>query len=364
MNPFKPSAQHRAYILLVYKHILSESCHFFDDRARTFLVNRARKIFKEYRSCTDEARIKSKILDARKHLHSLQRANDGNIKSALRLLESAYGRKGKVRHCLLHPYIHNLPADFQYPAPFVPHVPHTAPPPPLCGPLCALVKKGLEKPLEPQLPVPLFKPLHPGRKANLLWRWRSNLLSRVALPLPFEIVAELERKAGADPTHPLHVIHTMEGGPKWEDMYSGKETDPDLMHLYPSARLVPLSQVNRSRYLPPSPYQAPPSPYATLTMIRLLDPSFEHEHIKSSVRKILGRKQRRCYRKLLVHVPLIRPFPSATSLWDDQIEYKISKSRWIPASTLTLLSEDLLPDEKVMEDTLSLQKPKKKRGRY
>ncbi|CAO3647919.1 unnamed protein product [Mucor fragilis] len=100
------------------------------------------------------------------------------IKSALKVLEEVYGRKGKDRHGLSNPYLHaHQPANktINDPEPFVAHFPRTAPPPTLCPPLCSLITQHLCKKLKPELPIPPYKPLHPGRKANLLWRHRSML---------------------------------------------------------------------------------------------------------------------------------------------------------------------------------------------
>ncbi|KAG0172274.1 hypothetical protein DFQ28_005441 [Apophysomyces sp. BC1034] len=360
MSTFKPSPQHKSYVRALYKRILSEASAFFDDRARTFIIHRTKNHFKEYKTCTDEKRVKSKLMEARKRLHRIERANRGNQASALKVLEAAYGRTGKARHRLLYPYIHsNYPADMKFPEPFVTHVPHTAPPPPLCPPLRILVTQGLGKKLEPVLPTPQYKPLHRGRMANLLWRWRSQLLQKIEPPLPFEIVCELERKAGMPPSHSDGSAVRIAGGPRWDEMYTDHEADPDLMHLCPTAKLAPYSELIRTESLPPSPFTAPPSPFATLSMIQLVDPSFEHEEHKAPPEKT-PRKIRRVYRRLLFQVPFLTPLPTAASLWDESINYLLSKSRWIPQNATQILNDDQVPSEEIISGMLTKDRKKRK----
>ncbi|KAG2203148.1 hypothetical protein INT47_004955 [Mucor saturninus] len=46
-----------------------------------------------------------------------------------------------------------------------------------------------------------------------LWKYRSMLSDRVQLPLPFEIICERERKAGATVGHALYAGILLTGGP-------------------------------------------------------------------------------------------------------------------------------------------------------
>ncbi|KAG2222586.1 hypothetical protein INT45_008705 [Circinella minor] len=324
------------YVRTLYRRILCEGSAFFDDRTRTFIFNRTRTTFREYKDCTDEKRNKTKLREAKKFLYRIERANQGHTKSCLKLLQAAYGQRGKTRHRLLQPYT-IAPADHEDPKPLIPHVPRTAPPPKLCGPLTSLVVSVLKKKVEPQLPSPEYKPLHPTREANLLWRWRTNLLDRVLPPLPFEIVCELERRAGASESHPRYVGNLQIGGPLWNDLYSGKENHYDIAHLYPSATLVPKTKVVRTHQsLPTSPFSAEPSPYATLSMIQFVNPDFEPLDEKEEERDIKGEKQlrkaRRLYRRLLGKVPLLSPLPTASNMWDPKIKFKTFSSCWIPES--------------------------------
>ncbi|KAI9492140.1 hypothetical protein BDB00DRAFT_788933 [Zychaea mexicana] len=336
------------YVRILYRRILCEGSTFFDDRTRTFIFNRTRNAFRDYKNCTDEARIKNKLREARKFLHRVERANQGHTKSCLKLLQAAYGQRGKTRHRLLQPYT-LLPGDYQHPEPLIPHVSRTAPPPPLCGPLKALVASVVKKNLDPKLPEPEYKPLHPTRQANLLWRWRTNLLERVPPPPPFEIICELERRAGAPESHPRHVANLRIGGPSWDDLYSGQEGHPDLMHLCPSANLVPRSKVPRTRQsLPSSPSAAEPSSYSTLSMIQYVNPDFEPLQDQTDYREKKLRKARRMYRRILSKMPFLSPMPTASALWDPKIKYKVSYSCWIPQSVVRMekVSDSAVKDTK------------------
>ncbi|KAI8060746.1 hypothetical protein BC940DRAFT_311474 [Gongronella butleri] len=353
---FKPSAEHSFYVRALYKRVLSETLSFFDDRARTFMVNRARRLFREYKTCQDEQRIRNKLLETRKRLHRVERANQMHGKSVVKLLEAAYGRTGKVKHRLLYPYLHDhIPPDLPRPQPFVPHVPHTAPPMELCEPLKALVRQDLGKALTPKLPEPSFKPLHPGRKANLLWQWRSMLITRLSPPLPMEIVTELEGKAGAPKTHPLaasQMQQPLRGGPHWMDLYDRFADDPDLCHLCPNATLLPRKTTPvRRQPMPSSPFSKPRDTFDASTLLAELqerDPTLDLPDalVDNDKASWTPRRVRRFYRRLLVEIPLVSPLPSAHTLYDKSIAYKVYKSTWMANSpTTTPLDPRQLPPD-------------------
>ncbi|CEP14046.1 hypothetical protein [Parasitella parasitica] len=285
---FQPT--HKFYIKALYKNILAEGSLFFDDRARIYIRNTARKSFKDYKTCQDVDR----------------------------------------------PYLHgHQPSDHRLhdPEPFVPHVPHTAPPPALCPPLCSLITQHLGKKLEPELPIPQYKPLHPGRKANLLWKHRSMLLDRVSVPLPFEIICELEHKAGAPMTHPLACSNLLTGGPRWDDFYSSfTKTVKMIQHLQPDISKLahPISKITRKETLPKSPYenQHPGS------LLEFLGSSADDS--KDPFR-FTNRQLHRVYKKLLQQIPLINVVYS-DQLWNPQ-DYKITKSQWVPQGVTKLLED-------------------------
>lgn len=351
---FQPN--HTVYIKALYKQVLAEGSLFFDDRARIYIRNTARRAFKDYKSCQDVERVKSKIKETRKYLHRLEKANRGNQKSALKVLEEVYGRKGKTRHGLLYPYLHaHQPANktINDPEPFVAHVPRTAPPPALCPPLCTLITQHLGKKLEPELPVPPYKPLHPGRKANLLWKHRSMLLERVSVPLPFEIVCELEYKAGAPMTHPLTCSKLVTGGPRWDDFYSGLTNIVDMMcHLQPMIANSKEQRVPfiRKQQLPKSPYenQRPAS------LLEYLEPVGVLEKDNTNLFRYTDRQIHRLYKKLLQQVPLISVIHS-DQLWE-QRNYTITKSQWVPQGITKVLDD--IPSSQVIKTTLLSTKKK------
>lgn len=228
------------------------------------------------------------------------------------------------------------PEGLKQPEPFVPHVPRTAPPPLLCPPLQILIKQHLGKKVEPELPIPAYKPLHPGRKANLLWRYRSMLLEKVQLPLPFEIVCEIERKAGASVGHALYSGTLMTGGPKW-DFYISTES---MAHLNPTINLPKRSRLNRTHT------RLMDSPYATITKPSLVDYVPE---VKLPF-ELSSRQKARLYRRLLTDIPFT-DIISPLSLWSQSC--KISKSNWVPQGVTTVLKD--IPTEQVIKTTLKIK---------
>lgn len=229
------------------------------------------------------------------------------------------------------------PIGLKHPEPFVAHAPRTAPPPLLCPPLQSLIKQDLGKKIEPELPVPAYKPLHPGRKANLLWKHRSMLLDRVQLPLPYEIICEMERKAGATVGHALYSGTLVTGGPKW-DFYLSTDT---MTHLNPTIRLPKRSTLKRN-------HQAlMESPYATITnKLSLVD---HVEKVKLPF-DYSPRQKTRLYRRLLTNIPFT-DIISPMTLWTQSC--KISKSHWVPQGVTRILED--VPSEQVIKTTLKIK---------
>ncbi|KAI9249040.1 hypothetical protein BY458DRAFT_43251 [Sporodiniella umbellata] len=340
-------ANHGSYIRALYKNILCEGSLFFDDCSRAFIRDRARSTFKEYKRCQDLERVKTKIREARKKLHRIEDANRGDQKSAFKILLEVYGRRGRVRHELLDPYLnHYKPADFKMPEPLVAHVAHTAPPPALCSALCVLITQHLGKRTEPTLPEPAFKPLHPGRKANLLWKHRSMLLERVQVPLPFETVCALEQKAGAPAGHPLSLQMLARGGPPLE-FYALRQ----LLHLRPPVR-APQSKFRRTRTLRDlvSPYEAQPQP----SLLSYLEPEPQRPIGLTAHTPVYNeRQQKRLYRRLLDKVPCIDHVSGAT-LWQAEMKPSLTRSHWAVRSVHQLLPD--VPEPEVIKATLQGKK--------
>ncbi|RUS25206.1 LOW QUALITY PROTEIN: hypothetical protein BC938DRAFT_472485 [Jimgerdemannia flammicorona] len=360
---FMFSPQHRIYVLLLYKRILVESSYFFDDRTRTYLTLRARQRFRDYKNGELKDRLKKKVAEARKELNLLQRANRSDIEAAMHLLELAYGRKGKVRHVLLemdttsiasttiHYSIHHSKHNTSFPPtinqpyyivgpatrppPLVEHVRHTAPPPPLSPPLQALVLHANKK-LQPVLPIPPHKPLHPGRTANLLWGHRTKILSAVNVPLPLELLRELEHKATMKEglSAPVPVPANEDGA--WVTLYgilghpahTGRIANRELLklepelpkpklelsHLHPEAKssLIPLRTSRfRTWSIPPSPYAYPSEPPG--------------EPVQPPQEYCL-RQVRRMYARLLRDVPVLTPAPRMGTMLDKNVRYMVGES--------------------------------------
>ncbi|KAG0297965.1 hypothetical protein BGZ98_000354 [Dissophora globulifera] len=93
------------------------------------------------------------------------------------------------------------------PAPLHLQNPRTIPPI-LSPPVVSLIKSATGKNPEPILPVPLFKPLHPKREANLRWRYFVKQIAKVNPPLPSELRQEVEWKSRVG----LHSYPTQLGG--------------------------------------------------------------------------------------------------------------------------------------------------------
>jgi hypothetical protein len=239
------------------------------------------------------------------------------------------------------------------PEPLVAHALRTTPPPLLCPPLRAIITKDLGKSLEPELPVPQYKPLHPGRKANLLWRHHSMLLERVSVPLPFEIICELEKKAGAPSQHPLTCATLLTGGPLWHTFYSALTNVVDMIpHLRPNAELPQQSQLIRQEPLSKSPYMTSKKP----TLVEFIEPDQDQ---RQPIVQYTPRQKRRLYRRLLQDVPLINQI-TAYQLWDESVKYTVSKSQWVPKGVTFVLQD--IPEEHVIESTLQSSSKKKKKS--
>ncbi|KAF9355622.1 hypothetical protein BGX26_006312 [Mortierella sp. AD094] len=244
---------HRAQALFLYRHILREGAKFFDERAR--VRSRAQEAFRKSKSLSDENRIQKSMSDARKALRLLERANQMDLKSVMRILRLSYGMLGRERQKLLKPFLDstrartlspeklstaishsvstNVPEMLQDssqstitattttstttelpssaniskyqlsaalsqlkkdPQPLHFNNPRTVPPI-LSPPVVSLIRDVSGKSPEPVLPEPLFKPLHGKREANLRWRFFTKQINKVTPPLPTEIRQEMERKS-------------------------------------------------------------------------------------------------------------------------------------------------------------------------
>ncbi|CAG8598762.1 9648_t:CDS:10 [Funneliformis caledonium] len=127
----------------------------------------------------------------RNALNQLKRANVFDVKAVMRVLELTYGRSGPKRYELLKTCI-NYPSPS--PQPFLRKVPRTAPP--RISPSLQALLSSQDKSLYPILPEPKHKPLHPRRKANIMWWHYSKIMKQVMPPVTKEELEILEQKAG------------------------------------------------------------------------------------------------------------------------------------------------------------------------
>ncbi|KAF9999684.1 hypothetical protein BGZ80_002494 [Entomortierella chlamydospora] len=238
---------HRAQALFLYRHILREGAKFFDERASLWVRSRAQEAFRKSKSLSDENRVQKSMSDARKALRLLERANQMDLKSVMRILRLSYGMLGRERQKLLKPFLDSTRARTLSPEKLsaaitqsastnVPEIPQDSSqstatialppsaniskyqlsaalsqlkkdpqplhynnprtiPPILSPPVVSLIKDASGKSPEPILPEPLFKPLHGKREANLRWRFFTKQINKVTPPLPTEIRQEMERKS-------------------------------------------------------------------------------------------------------------------------------------------------------------------------
>jgi hypothetical protein len=213
--------------------------------------------------------------------------------------------------------------------------------------------------------------LHLSRKANLLWAWRSKLLSKAQVPLPLEILHELEAKA----TIPSSTTNfTVDGGPLWDLMYGPRqrkyqrersEQHIHLAHLDPHAPLVPQRKLKRQLPLPMSPYSNPfstISPFSTAFMLELIegDDNRESEVVTKMTTDLKPRQIRRHYQRLLSEIPCMTGLTSREMLWDSNQKHILFTSFAAVDSTRRVLSSEELPCQEVMEKSLVAAGKKRK----
>ncbi|KAF9146712.1 hypothetical protein BGX30_010774 [Mortierella sp. GBA39] len=233
---------HRHQVLFLYRHILRQGASFFDERASHWIRARAQETFRKNKSQKDEHRIQKYMSDARKALRLIERANQMDLKSVMRILRLSHGLQGKDRRILLQPFVDStrartlstdklsaaiiasgssipsptttplassgairdsttqhrlsevLLASKEDPEPLFFKKQRTVPPI-LSPPLVSLIQNATGKSVQPILPQPLFKPLHGKREANLRWRFFTKQMGKVKPPLAGEIRQEIERKS-------------------------------------------------------------------------------------------------------------------------------------------------------------------------
>ncbi|KAG0052870.1 hypothetical protein BGZ83_002017 [Gryganskiella cystojenkinii] len=96
---------HRSQAIYLYRHILREGAHFFDERASHWIRSRAQEVFAKNKRQKDYDRIQKSMSDARKALRFLERANQMDLRSVQRVLRMSYGLLGIERRKLLQPLV-------------------------------------------------------------------------------------------------------------------------------------------------------------------------------------------------------------------------------------------------------------------
>ncbi|KAG0029027.1 hypothetical protein BGZ81_004186 [Podila clonocystis] len=238
------SLARRGKVLHLYRHILKEGSRFFDERASNWIKTTAQTKFRKRSRINDDNRAEKYLADARRSLRTLERGNQMDLKAIQKILRMAYGIQGSERRKLLQPFVDSARTSTASPSrlsaaigvsgsKIMPATPHslrasgaasspgaTAEPetpidpslqpstpeplffqkkrtiPPMYSPpVATLIKAGTGKSIEPELPQPLFKPLHGRREANLRWRFFAKQMCKVKPPLPSELRLEMELKA-------------------------------------------------------------------------------------------------------------------------------------------------------------------------
>ncbi|KAF9312807.1 hypothetical protein BG003_005930 [Podila horticola] len=233
----------RGKVVHLYRHILKEGSRFFDERASNWIKTTAQTKFRKRSQIKDDKRTEKYLADARTSLRTLERGNQMDLKAIQKILRMSYGIQGSERRKLLQPFVDSARTSTASPArlsaaiavsgskiipvaspsratgatsssgattesePLIdPSLQPMTPeplffqrkrtiPPMYSPPVATLIKASTGKSIEPELPQPLFKPLHGRREANLRWRYFAKQMGKVKPPLPSELRLEMELKA-------------------------------------------------------------------------------------------------------------------------------------------------------------------------
>lgn len=216
----------------LFRNLLRQASILYDDVARSYMTRYIKQRFQVNRGA-GSFRLSKLLKEGRRGLSVLIRANTGDPKPLLKVLEMSYGRVGRRRHELLKVYnsdsfistyilaegflqiytlfpisktltsfyipkpILDQPLDVE-PVPLIPEDPRTRPPA-IPAALRALIisqrGKNITASVEPELPDKNIwgRPLSLRREANMRRRHHSDLLRRVLPPLDNVELERLER---------------------------------------------------------------------------------------------------------------------------------------------------------------------------
>ncbi|GAA99030.1 uncharacterized protein L969DRAFT_100867 [Mixia osmundae IAM 14324] len=187
---------HAASLRGLYRHIWREIRAFPDAHSVAFWKDRLRSTYRAATYAEAKERLPRKARDI---LNSFQWANDGHVHAYQRILRTAYGRRGPLRHLLLQPYV--LPSRRDKLERLIPGNPRSALPS-YSPELRRLMKSNLtidkqvsnaHFAMPPTMPATvdpnspeaqIVGPLSLRRQANIHWRFWANKVGRLNPPLP------------------------------------------------------------------------------------------------------------------------------------------------------------------------------------
>lgn len=167
----------------LYRAILVQISIWPDLHCRTILQRTLRVKFR--RDASKSADPQRDLVNAKKWLITLQKANLGDLKALAKVIESAYGQRGSRRHELLQPIIDQLSPPK---AELIPGYRRSRPPA-TSEKLAALwTLQFPHNKIRVVLPLGpgglLGKPLDKRRQANISWRHHTALLAKTMPPIP------------------------------------------------------------------------------------------------------------------------------------------------------------------------------------
>lgn len=182
----------------LYHAILIQLKLFPDKHGSALIKSLVLERYENNRGCSDVEKLLKHRVDAKKCLITLQKANLGDIKALQKVVDTAYGRRGRLRHI----YLDKFTAEIVLPAQeLIPGKSRSRPP--VAGQkLQALWRlqfdqSQIEISLPPGPAKEFGKPLDKRREANLRWAHHTALLNKTFPPIPREDLAAVHAIASA-----------------------------------------------------------------------------------------------------------------------------------------------------------------------
>lgn len=165
----------------LYRNLLIEARLLIDPEARQIIPNEIRRRFERNKEVNDPKRINHLLREGRHKLNTFTRANHGDKKIILNILEHTYGQRGRLRHKRLVPYVEHEREGGEE---LIPGTPRSILPT-LSPKLVELFKVNnidIAK-LVSDLPTPEHKALDYRRRANLVWRRYRKGIDKCKTPI-------------------------------------------------------------------------------------------------------------------------------------------------------------------------------------